>query len=183
MDESHDEDAPEEDEPFAEREDQPDEEGRLTRAQELFQQAYESQQEGEFERAIRLYKQSLEAYPTAEAHTFLGWTYSFQGRLDEAIAACHKAIEVDPDFGNPYNDIGVYLMQKGRYDEAIPWLERAKQAPRYEPRHFPYLNMGRIYLGKGDWLKALKEFEQAVEIMPDDPGARKALAALRARLN
>ena len=22
--------------------------------------------------------------PTAEAHTFLGWTYSFQGRLDEA---------------------------------------------------------------------------------------------------
>ena len=183
MDEKYDEDAFEEDEPFAEREERLDADERLTKAQELFQQAYTCQQDGQFERAIRLYKKSIEAYPTAEAHTFLGWTYSFQGRLDDAIAACHKAIEVDPEFGNPYNDIGVYLMHKGQYDEAIPWLAKAKRAPRYEPRHFPYLNMGRIYLGKGDWLKALKEFEQAVDIMPDDSGARKALAELRARLN
>jgi Tfp pilus assembly protein PilF len=183
MDERHDEDEFDEEEAFAEREDRLEEDDRLTRAQELFQQAYECQVAGKYDRAIRLYKKSIEMYPTAEAHTFLGWTYSFQGRLDAAIAACHKAIEVDPEFGNPYNDIGVYLMQKGQYEEAIPWLEKAKQAPRYEPRHFPYLNMGRIHLGKGDWLKALKEFEQAVDIMPDDSGARKALAQLRARLN
>jgi Tfp pilus assembly protein PilF len=163
--------------------DRVDDDDRLTKAQDFFQQAYELQREGEFERAIRLYKQSIEVYPTAEAHTFLGWTYSFQGRLDEAIEECHRAISVDPDFGNPYNDIGVYLMQKGQYDEALPWLEKAKQAPRYEPRHFPYLNTGRIYLATGEWLKALKEFEQAVEIMPDDSGARKALAKLRGRLN
>jgi tetratricopeptide (TPR) repeat protein len=168
---------------FASQEERFDADDRLTKAQELFQQAYKCQVEGQYERAIRLYRQSIEAYPTAEAHTFLGWTYSFQGRLDEAIAACHKAIEVDPDFGNPYNDIGVYLMQKGRLDEAIPWLEKAKRARRYEPRHFPYLNMGRIYFAKGDWLKALKEFERAVEIMPDDPQARKAFAELRGRLN
>jgi Tfp pilus assembly protein PilF len=163
--------------------DRVDDDDRLTKAQEFFQQAYELQAEGKYEHAIRLYKQSIEVYPTAEAHTFLGWTYSFQGRLDEAIAECHRAISVDPDFGNPYNDIGVYLMQQGQYNEALPWLEKAKQAPRYEPRHFPYLNTGRIYLATGEWLKALKEFEQAVEIMPDDPDARTALAKLRGRLN
>jgi tetratricopeptide (TPR) repeat protein len=183
MDDRHDEDHFDEDERLAENEDRFDEDDRLTRAQELFQQAYELQVSGKYGRAIRLYQQSIELYPTAEAHTFLGWTYSFQGRLDEAIAACHKAIEVDPDFGNPYNDIGVYLMQKGRYDEALPWLEKAKQAARYEPRHFPYLNAGRIYLARGEWLRALKEFERAVELMPDDLGARKALAELRGRLN
>jgi tetratricopeptide (TPR) repeat protein len=160
-----------------------DADDRLTQAQELFQQAYELQVAGKFEHAIRLYKQSIEIYPTAEAHTFLGWTYSFQERLDEAIEECRRAIAVDPDFGNPYNDIGVYLMHKGRYDEALPWLAKAKQALRYEPRHFPYLNSGRIYLAQGKWIKALKEFEQAVEIMPDDPGIRKALAELRGRLN
>jgi len=163
--------------------DRVDDDDRLTKAQKFFQQAYELQREGEYERAIRLYKQSIEVYPTAEAHTFLGWAYSFQGRLDEAIEECHRAISVDPDFGNPYNDIGVYLMQKGQHGEALPWLEKAKQAPRYEPRHFPYLNTGRIYLAAGEWLKALKEFEQAVEIMPDDPDARTALAKLRGRLN
>jgi tetratricopeptide (TPR) repeat protein len=183
MDDRHDEDHFDEDERLAENEGRFDDDDRVTRAQKLFQQAYALQVDGRYDRAIRLYQQSIELYPTAEAHTFLGWTYSFQGRLDEAIAACRKAIEVDPDFGNPYNDIGVYLMQKGRYDEAIPWLEKAKQAARYEPRHFPYLNAGRIYLAKGDWLRALKEFEQAVELMPDDPGARRALAELRGRLN
>ena len=171
------------DEPFEDDAEQPDGDDRLTKAQKLFQRAYECQVAGKYARAIRLYQQSIEVYPTAEAHTFLGWTYSFQDRLDDAIAACYKAIEVDPDFGNPYNDIGVYLMQKRQHDEAIPWLEKAKQAPRYEPRHFPYLNMGRIYLVKGDWLQALKEFEKAVEIMPDDAGARKMLAELRGRLN
>src|SRR2546430_7197875 len=53
-----------------------------------------------------LYQQSIDVHPTAEAHTFLGWTLSFQGRLEEATRECLKAIEVDPDFGNPYNDIG-----------------------------------------------------------------------------
>lgn len=169
-----------------EQEDRFDEDVPLTRAQELFQQAYECQQAGEYDRAIRFYQESIATHPSAEAHTFLGWTYSFQGRLDEAIAECHKAIEVDPDFGNPYNDIGVYLMQKGQLDEAIPWLERAKQAPRYEPRHYPYLNRGRIHLAKGQWHEAIKAFEGAVEIMPNDPavpGIRKMLAELRARLN
>jgi Tfp pilus assembly protein PilF len=100
-------------------------------ALEYFQRAYECQMKGQLEEAVRLYKESIELYPTAEAHTFLGWMYSFMGRLDEAIEECHRAIAVDPDFGNPYNDIGAYLMQQGRYDEAIPWLQKAMTAPRY----------------------------------------------------
>jgi Tfp pilus assembly protein PilF len=172
-----------EDERFARDEGRFGADDRLTQAQEFFQQAYELQMAGNFEHAIRLYKQSIKIYPTAEAYTFLGWTYSFQERLDEAIEECHRAIQVDPDFGNPYNDIGVYLMQKGCYDAALPWLAKAKQAPRYEPRHFPFLNAGRIYLAQGQWINALKEFEQAVKIMPNDQGARKALAELRGRLN
>ena len=31
-----------------------------------------------------------------------------------------------PTFGNPYNDIGAYLIAKGELDEAIEWLEKAK---------------------------------------------------------
>ena len=82
-------------------------------ALQLFQSAYEAQMRGELDEAAELYKQSIEAYPTSEAHTFLGWTYSFMGRTDDAIAECHRAIEVDPDFGNPYNDIGAYLIEQG----------------------------------------------------------------------
>ena len=82
------------------------------RAMELVQQAMQHQMAGDLEAAIRLYKESITLHPTADAHTYLGWTYSFQGRIEEAIAQCEIAIEIDPDFGNPYNDIGVYLMQQ-----------------------------------------------------------------------
>src|SRR5581483_7740325 len=156
---------------------------RLQRATALFNAGLRAQQEGEIERAIELYRGSIEIYPTAEGHTFLGWALSYQGKLDEAIEECRRAIEVDPDFGNPYNDIGVYLMQQDRLDEAIPWLERAKRAPRYEPRQFPYMNLGRIYMRKGQWWEALRQFEGAVRVAPTDPDARKALHSLRARFN
>lgn len=156
---------------------------RRERALALFQEAYAHQMRKELDEAIRLYQESLALYPTAEAHTFLGWTYSFQGRLDDAIAECHKAIALDPDFGNPYNDIGVYLIERGDLDGAVPWLERAKRAPRYEPRHFPYMNLGRVYFRRGQWQEALREVEAAARLAPSDPSARKMLHEIRARFN
>jgi Tfp pilus assembly protein PilF len=153
------------------------------RAVALWQEACRYQMAGELDRAIETYKRSIEVHPTAEAHTYLGWTYSFQNRIEEATAECRRAIELDPDFGNPYNDIGVYLMQQQRLDDAIPWLEKAKQARRYEPRHFPFLNLGRIYLRQRKWWDALREFEGAARLAPQDAETRKTLHTLRGQLN
>ena len=152
------------------------------RAMELVQQAMQHQMAGDLEAAIRLYKESITLYPTADAHTYLGWTYSFQGRIEEAIAQCEIAIEIDPDFGNPYNDIGVYLMQQQKLDEAIPWLQKAKAAKRYEPRHFPHLNLGHIYAAKGMINKALEEFRGALQFNPDDALAHRAIEELESKL-
>ncbi|MBI3953016.1 MAG: tetratricopeptide repeat protein [Chloroflexi bacterium] len=138
---------------------------------------------GELEEALKLYTRSIELHPTAEAHTFRGWTYSFLGRVDEAIQECQRAIEVDPDFGNPYNDIGAYLIEQDRLDEAIPWLEKALQARRYEARHFPHSNLARVYERKGDWHRAIAEYRQALEIEPGYEHAAKALSRLRGMLN
>jgi tetratricopeptide (TPR) repeat protein len=154
-----------------------------TRAVALFQQAYEAQQRGQLREAIALYERSLEAHPTAEAHTFLGWTWSFLGDLDEAIACCKRAIEVDPSFGNPYNDIGAYLIELGREEEAVTWLERAKQAARYEPRHYPYFNLARIHVTRHEILAAIRELEGALAIEPRYVTARKELHRLRGLLN
>lgn len=138
------------------------------RALELIERAMHLQMSGELDESIRLYRESISVCPTADAHTYLGWAYSFQGRIDDAIAECEIAIRLDPEFGNPYNDIGVYLMQQEKFDEAIPWLERAKTAKRYEPRHFPYLNLGRVYAAKGMMIKAQEEFREALRLHPDD---------------
>src|SRR5260370_13535709 len=97
------------------------------------------------------------------------------GRIDDAIEECRRAIEVDPAFGNPYNDIGAYLIAKGELDEAISWLEKAKQAPRYDPRHFPFINLDPIYAAKGMVNRAIGEFEGALVHALGAPGCHYAL--------
>lgn len=152
-------------------------------AREYFERAYEHQLNGELEQAVEYYQKSIEALPTAEAHTFLGWTYSFQGRMEDAIAECQRAIEIDPDFGNPYNDIGAYLIEKGALDEAIPWLEKATRAPRYESYCYPHYNLGRIYEMKREWRKAIKCYRAALAHKPDYSLAKTTLQRSLARWN
>ena len=152
-------------------------------AWELFQKAYQQQMKGELEEAVSLYRQSLAAHPTAEAHTFLGWTYSFMGRLNDAIEECHRAIARDPEFGNPYNDIGAYLIEMGREEEAVEWLERAKRAPRYEPRHYPYFNRARVHIKRHEIREAIGELERALSLEPRYVTARRELHRLRGLLN
>jgi Tfp pilus assembly protein PilF len=156
---------------------------RKQRALELWREGYTHQVRGDLTRAVALYSESIATLPTAEAFTFRGWAYRFMGRIDDAIAECRQAIAIDPDFGNPYNDIGSYLMTKGELDAAIAWLEKAKRAPRYEPRHFPYMNLGRLYEAKGMALQAIKEYTAALEIAPGEPTCVQSVARLQAMLN
>jgi len=153
------------------------------RAIRYFHDAYRKQMNGDLQEAAELYKKSIECFPTAEAHTFLGWTYSFMGRLDDAITECHKAIDTDPSFGNPYNDIGAYLMQKGEVDEAIPWFQRALEAPRYESYCYPHMNLGRAYEAQRRWAEALDEFKKALKERPDYTPARQGAARMQALFN
>jgi tetratricopeptide (TPR) repeat protein len=152
-------------------------------ALDLFQEAYEQQMNGDLERAISLYKKSLSILPTAEAHTFLGWTYAFQKRYEDAIRECKKAIQADPEFGNPYNDIGAYLIEVARFDEAIPYLRSALAAKRYEAYHYPHYNLGRVFEKKGMWPEAIREYQEALRIQPDYSVAHRSLARLQAMLN
>jgi Tfp pilus assembly protein PilF len=156
---------------------------RKTQAQQCFEEAFDAQMDGDYDRAVEMYQKSIGLHPTAEAHTFLGWTYHMQGKVQQAIDECKLAIEVDPNFGNPYNDIGAYLIGLERYDEAIPWLEQAITAKRYDPRHFPYFNLGRVYLAKGLLNRARELFRKSLEIEPRYTLARQALENLRRMVN
>ncbi|HZM86130.1 MAG TPA: hypothetical protein VFF31_06190 [Blastocatellia bacterium] len=149
----------------------------------MFISAYEAQMRGDLDEAVDSYKHSIETFPTAEAHTFLGWTYSFMGLTDEAIAECHRAIEVDPDFGNPYNDIGAYLIEQGNLHSAIPWLLRAMDAVRYESYFYPHFNLGRVYESLGRAYHALREYKAAIDLNPKYALAVRAFRTLQAKLN
>ena len=145
-------------------------------ARELFQEAYQAQLAQDYEQAIDLYQRSIATYPTAEAHTFLGWVYSFQERYDDAIAQCLEAIRVDETLGNPYNDIGSYLLRKGDAYGCVRWFKRALLAPRYDSYCFPHFNLGRVYEMRHRDLEAARHYGLALE---QQPGFRQAVVGLR----
>lgn len=149
----------------------------------LFNEAYQAQTAGNYDEAVKLYKESIEVYPTAEAYTFLGWTYSFQGDYDLAIAECLAAIAVDETFGNPYNDIGSYLIAKGNYYDCVRWFEKAIAAPRYDARAYPHFNLATVYEKRGELLKAAKHYGLALDEQPNYMQAYKALRRIQERLN
>lgn len=152
-------------------------------AAEYFQKAYERQMAGDFQQAIELYTRSIEAFPTAEAYTFRGWTYSFLGDYDRAISECLEAIKVDPEFGNPYNDIGAYLIEQAKWDEAVPWFQKAMTAPRYEARCYPHFNLGRVYEHQHKWQQAKECYAQAYALNKQYVVALTGFQRLRAMFN
>jgi len=101
-------------------------------AMELVSKAYQHHMRGEVDRAIELYTKSLEVHRTPEAYTYRGWAQSFKKDFQAAIADCHRAIDLDPEYGNPYNDIGAYYLELGQFEDTIPWLHMALKAKRYE---------------------------------------------------
>src|SRR2546428_13741285 len=110
-------------------------------AREQFEQGYQAQMAGRLEDALECYRRSLAIQETAEAHTFLGWAMAHQGKHEDAIEECKRAIAADPSFANPYNEIGSYLIAPGPDQEAPARPKRAKRAPRYQPRPLPHLNL------------------------------------------
>jgi len=100
----------------------------------LVDRAFRHQLKGELADAIILYERSLSLWPTAEAHTYIGWTYSMMARYDEAIASCQKAIEIDQFdvesyvlLGDIYEKSGMATRSQRMYQQAFE-LDPANEA-------------------------------------------------------
>lgn len=134
--------------------------------------------ENRFSEARKCFEKSVRIYPTADGLTYLGWMLSFEGFYVEALDLCFKAIQIDPDFGNPYNDIGVYLLRVGRLEESIIWFQRAARAARYEPRHFAHFNLSQVYIRQGKLSRAYQQIIMALKYCPEHEQSKNLYAHL-----
>ncbi len=152
-------------------------------AVDLFNEAYDAQMGKDYDLAIDLYKKSIDACPTAEAYTFLAWAYSFKGEYDRAIAECIAAISIDETFGNPYNDIGSYLIAQGNYYDSVRWFRLAIEAPRYASREFPYFNLARVFENRGKLLESADLYARSLDEQPNYKAAYVGLRRVQGILN
>lgn len=134
---------------------------------------------GNYVTALNEFRASVYVTKTAEALTYWGWMEHQLGDTERAIELCQEAIAVDPAYGNPYNDIGSYLVVLGRADEAIGWFQKAIVAEHYGPRQFPHLNLAKLYLASKQYKLALHHFEEALQFDPGDMDTQEAVRAIK----
>ena len=146
--------------------------------QRLTEQALRRHRSGSVGDAIILYKQALRTAPSPKTYLLLGWAYSFQNHYDLAIRQCELAIQLEPEWPDPYHDIGVYLIAMQEPAEAIPWLEKAAAQASHRKFFRVWADMGRAYEDMGVESRAFDSYFRAWELNPEDGYAQKAMQRL-----
>jgi tetratricopeptide (TPR) repeat protein len=85
-----------------------------------------------------------------------------QGKYDEAIQACEKAIELDPKYAMPWNNKGAALMEKGRYDDAVKAYDKAIEIdPEYK---WAWANKGLALADLRKYNESIEAYDKAIEL-------------------
>jgi uncharacterized protein YfaP (DUF2135 family) len=87
------------------------------------------------------------------------------GNLDQAITLFRQAIDLDPDYGQAYSNLGLAYQKAGKAAEAI-WADRKAIALASGPtaatvRASSYYNIGRLYEDGGQFDDALNNYRAA----------------------
>jgi tetratricopeptide (TPR) repeat protein len=110
----------------------------------------------------------------------LGNTYWKLGRHQEAIATYKKAIQLNPNSAEGYNNLGVALSHLGEYKEAVKQYQKSIQL---DSNYFlAYSNLGALFAGMGNYEEALKVLKATIQINPDYFEAYNNLAIVYNRM-
>jgi len=99
----------------------------------------------------------------------LGWLKFMAGLLDDAIPLQEQALRLSPRdslIGVWYQRIGTVHLLQSRTDEAISWLEKARNANPVHPG--PHAWLASAYALKGDNERGAAELAEARRVVTDD---------------
>jgi serine/threonine protein kinase/Flp pilus assembly protein TadD len=116
------------------------------------------------EKAIQAERKAIELNPKlANAYSWLGSSLSDQDRFDEAIAAYHEGLRLDPnDDGLRSGLARLYWIRLGRVDDAITAFERVIELNTESG--YSYLQLSLLYALRGRHADAERIARQAVDL-------------------
>ncbi len=89
------------------------------------------------------------------------------GNWRDSYALSRHALEVNPESGTAYINLGVAYLDDGLISEAIANSRRAIEVAPYKVE--AYVNLGNIYYEDGKYEEAAGYFLQALGLSPEDP--------------
>ncbi|HMJ65466.1 MAG TPA: tetratricopeptide repeat protein, partial [Candidatus Binatia bacterium] len=127
---------------------------------------------------VEYYNYSLARDPNdASAHTKLGRSLLYQGRIPEALQHLQAAVRINPEEDKAHYELGYIYLRQGKLVEAQQEFETVI---RIRPDDYQaHGSLGSIYLRQRDLQRAEESFARAVQLNPDDAIAAKNLERVR----
>ena len=125
-------------------------------------------------RGFELAKYALQLAPRDEyAHLFMAWAWAYAvGNYDEAIAACERGLEINPNCSLIFGNLGYYLAARGRSQEAIKACEFAlKLNPRDPSNFWRHHAISMAHFSASNYELALQESKRIARSRPHLPSA------------
>jgi len=98
----------------------------------------------------------------------------------DAVAHFKEAIRLEPDYADPYNNLGLALGGQGKAEEAAACLRKAL---RLQPNHAEaHNNLGNALADLGKLNEAIAQYAEALRLKPDYARAHANLADVLLRL-
>ena len=134
---------------------------------------------GDYDKTIELaQREFVHNIPAVQsgAHQLIGMSRFKQGKTDDALAALHRAIQIDPDNSLAKFRLAMVYEELGRFSDALPLYE---QLVTSADSHNPTLHrLARVYRELGRTAEARRMYEQELKNNPYEIPASLALADL-----
>ncbi|WP_029770636.1 LytR C-terminal domain-containing protein [Pseudogulbenkiania sp. MAI-1] len=114
------------------------------------------------------------------AYYQLGRYYQGQNRLDKAVSAFRKALELDSQYAEAHNALGALYATQGKFDLAIAEFQAALVSSP-NTAHF-HNNLGYAYYLQGRYAEAAPVFDKAAALNPGDARISNNLGLTLAKL-
>ncbi|MFC1525387.1 tetratricopeptide repeat protein [Candidatus Latescibacterota bacterium] len=112
-----------------------------------------------------LYRELVAAYPGDErAHTLLGNHFFAQQEYELAIASYETALDVEPEFSQPYNQMGYAYRFQGDYGKAEEAFEKYIELIPDDPN--PYDSYAELLMKMGRYEESIATYQKALLVDP-----------------
>jgi tetratricopeptide (TPR) repeat protein len=128
---------------------------------------------GNYELALNEIDRALEIDNTAEYFNLRGLILAELGKYEDSKAAYLRAIELEPEFSELHNNLGLLYLKMKNINEAV--LSFEESVKRNVNNAMAYVNLGNALLELEKFEEALKAYNKALQIDPSNQEAKEAV--------
>jgi tetratricopeptide (TPR) repeat protein len=137
----------------------------------LFSTGRDLFQIGDFDRAEFYFRSYLEQEDSSETYFYLGLIMGQKNRLEDALEFYYKSVVINPEYGNPCNEIGIILLRMGKDKDAVFWLKKSIRCKQNDALHISLFNLATLYNMWNRPERSLQFLHKAMELQPEFPEA------------